>query len=76
MNQSPVENLFAGLRDALEDFAPEQAEHRIRSVLDGFLEQFQLVPKHEYETQLAMLSRLEETVAELEARIGELEQDR
>ena len=76
MNQSPADHLFAGLRDALEDLAPDRVDDRIRSVLDGFLKQFQLVPKHEYESHLAVLTRLEETVADLEARISELEQDR
>ena len=75
-HQNPLENLFAGLRDALGDIAPENLGNRLRPVLDRFSEQFQLVPRRDYDAHLALLERLEETVSRLEARITELEQQR
>ena len=72
---SPLENLFARLRETLGELAPEPLLRRMQPVLEGFFEQFQLVPKREYDAHLASLSRLEHTVAELEARISELERN-
>lgn len=70
---NPLEALFSRIRANLGDLAPEPQLDRLRPVLDGFFEQFQLVPRREYDTHLAALSRLEETVSRLEQRISELE---
>ena len=74
--QTPLDSLFAGLRDALGEISPENLKNRVRPVLDGFFEQFELVPRREYDAHLASLARLEETVSRLEARITELERQR
>ena len=55
------------------ELAPEPLLSGMKPVLEGFLAQFQLVPKREYDAHMATLSRLEETVAQLEARIDSLE---
>ena len=68
----PLEALFNRLRAALGE-APESLFEGMRPVLDGFFEQFQLVPRREYDAQLASLEKLEEKVSNLEARIAELE---
>lgn len=73
--QHPMETLFARLADTLGELAPEPLLARMRPVLEGFFEQFQLVPKREYDAHMATLRRLEETVIELEARVSGLEQD-
>lgn len=72
---NPLEALFANLRDSLGDLAPESFLNRMKPVLERFLEQFQLVPKREYDAHMAKLTRLEDTVAQLEVRIAELERD-
>lgn len=74
--QTPLDSLFAGLRDAFGEIAPENLGNRLKPVLDGFFEQFQLVPRRDYDAHLATLTRLEETVNRLEARIAELERQR
>ncbi len=68
----PLETLLNRLRAAAGE-APESLIERMRPVLDGFFEQFQLVPRREYDAQLAQLERLEGKVSQLEARISELE---
>ncbi len=76
MNQTasnPLETLFARLRDALGELAPDPLLERMKPVLNSFFEQFQLVPRREYDAHLATLTRLEETVSHLEERIAELE---
>ena len=68
----PIEDLINRLRAAASD-APASLFEAIRPVLDGFFQQFQLVPRREYEAQLASFEKLEEKVGQLEARIAELE---
>jgi BMFP domain-containing protein YqiC len=70
----PLETLINRLRAAVGE-APESLIDSIRPVLDGFFEQFQLVPRREYDAQIAALEKLEDKVSRLEARISELEQD-
>ena len=68
----PLEDLINRLRSALGD-APASLFEGLRPVLDGFFQQFQLVPRSEYDAQLASLKKLEDKVGHLEARIAELE---
>ena len=72
----PLDALLEGLRESLRELAPETLGERMRPVLDDFFDAFELVPKREYDAQLEALSRLEQTVGELEARISELERRR
>ena len=71
----PLEALFARLRETLGDLTPEPLLNRMKPVVQGFLEQFQLVPQREFQAHLANLERLEDTVAELEQRLSKLEQN-
>ena len=73
--RNPLDALLERLRSALGDLAPEPLLNRIQPVMENFLEQFQMVPKRDYEAHMAALKRLEVTVSDLEARIVELEQD-
>ena len=70
----PLEDLINRLRTAASE-APASLFESMRPVLVGFFEQFQLVPRREYEAQLASLEKLEEKVGRLEARIAELERN-
>lgn len=70
--REPLDALLSRLRAVVGE-APESLIDRMRPVLDGFFEQFQLVPRREYDAQLASLEKLEEKVGQLEARISELE---
>ena len=72
--RSPLESLLGNLRDALGELAPDALASRTRPVLESFFEQFQLVPKREFDAHMATLKRLEDTVAELEARESELKE--
>lgn len=73
-DNSPLESLLGRLRAALGDLSADPVSGRLQSVVEGFFEQFELVPRREYEAHLATLARLELTVGELEARIARLEQ--
>jgi len=73
--QNPLDALLERLRITLGDLAPEPLLNRMQPVIENFLEQFQMVPKRDYDAHMAALKRLEATVADLESRIVELEQD-
>ena len=72
--QQPVDTLFSRLGEALGELAPEPLLDRMKPVIERFLGQFQLVPKHEYDVHMSSLARLEETVAALEKRLDRLEE--
>ena len=72
---NPLEALFKRLRETLGELAPDPLMSQMRPVVEGFFEQFQLVPKRDYDAHIGKLQRLEVTVADLEARIAELEAD-
>ncbi len=71
-NSPPLEDLLNRLRGSLGD-APASLFEGIRPVLEKFFQQFQLVPRREYDARLASLAKLEDKVGRLEARIAELE---
>jgi BMFP domain-containing protein YqiC len=68
-----MDDLFERLRQTLGDLTPEPLLNRMKPVVEGFFESFQLVPQREFDAHLANLQRLEATVAELEQRIRALE---
>ncbi len=79
MNQTsstPLDTLISRLRENLGSLAPDSLFERMRPVLDGFFDQFQLVPRREYDAHLEQMAKLEESVRRLEERIAELERQR
>lgn len=72
--EQPLDTLLTRLREALGELAPEPLLQRMKPVVESFLSQFQLVPKHEYDVHMKAIDRLEQTVAALEKRIDSLEQ--
>ena len=74
-SQNPLETLLHRIRETLGELAPEPLLNRLQPVIENFLEQFQLVPKKEFETHLKTVQRLEATVTNLEQTIARFEQD-
>jgi len=68
-----IDALLERLREALGDLPGGALTDRLQPVLEGFLAQFQLVPRREYDAHIATIARFERTVADLEARVAELE---
>ncbi len=71
----PLEELIDRLRQALGNLSPEPLAASVRPVLEGFFEQFELVPKRDFDAHLKQLERLEAAVEELKARLAALEAD-
>ena len=74
VTEQPLDTLLTRLREALGELTPEPLLQRMKPVVESFLSQFQLVPKHEYDAHMKAIDRLEQTVAALEKRIDSLEQ--
>ena len=66
----PIRTLLAFLAERLPQFDAD-IEARVRDLFS----KFELVPKHEYEAQIAVLHSLESQVHELEARVARFESD-
>jgi BMFP domain-containing protein YqiC len=75
-SSNPLDTLIGRLRESLSGLAPEAALERMRPVLDGFFDQFQLVPRRDYDAYLEKVTKLEEAVHQLEDRIADLERQR
>ncbi len=77
--RNPLDMLLGSIQDALSGLGelgrvgPETLRDRLRPVMDGFSDQFELVSRREYEAHLKTMERLEQAVTDLEARVAELE---
>lgn len=72
-SRSPLEELLDVLRTTLGSLTPEPLLNRMRPVLEGYFERFQLVPQRDFQAHLANVARLEQQVSVLEQRILSLE---
>ena len=72
-----IDTLRTRLSEALSGLVPDRPvddlTDRIEPIIQSTLERFDLVPRQAFDNQVAVLERLQATLAELEARISELE---
>ncbi len=70
-----LEKLSARLSETLPDpeLIKEDIEKQFFSLLQSSLGKLNLVTREEFDTQLKVLNRAEQTIAELETKIAELE---
>ena len=70
-----IETLTARLADALAGVLPDGADWRGRMapVIEATLRRLELVPREDFERQVAQLERMGRDIARLEARISALE---
>jgi BMFP domain-containing protein YqiC len=68
-------NIAASISDALTRVLPAGTDWRTRltPVIEATIDRLDLVPREEFERQIAQLERLNREVAQLEARIRALE---
>jgi len=66
-------NPLEGLLERIRSVAGDATSQQLLPDLGQFFEQFQLVPKATFDNHLASLQALKAQVAQLEARIAELE---
>lgn len=69
-NNNPAQDLLNRLQSQFGEPLSDAAE----TIVERFLAPFALVPKHEFENHLQLLTQLEQSVETLTARVAELEQ--
>jgi BMFP domain-containing protein YqiC len=74
---SPLDGVLDRIRESLATWLPPERvaemNDRVTRAVTAGLERFQLVPKDEFDRQLAVLERLAAEVERLEARVRALE---
>lgn len=70
-----IETLTTRLSEALAAVLPDGADWRDRltPIVEGAMARFELVPRQDFERELANVERLQRDIASLEARISALE---
>jgi ubiquinone biosynthesis accessory factor UbiK len=67
------EDLRSRIDQALRDSPAQDVEKNIRALLSAWFERMDLVLREDFEVQKKLLERAQAKLAELEARISELE---
>jgi hypothetical protein len=68
------EELRSRIDQALRDSPAQDVEKNIRALLSAWFERMDLVLREDFEVQKKLLERAQSKLAELEARIAQLEQ--
>ncbi len=68
------EELRSRIDQALRDSPAQDVEKNIRALLSAWFERMDLVLRDDFEVQKKLLERAQSKLAELEARIAQLEQ--
>ncbi|MFK7912775.1 MAG: hypothetical protein AB8B93_02575 [Pseudomonadales bacterium] len=69
-NNNPAQDLLNRLQSQFGEPLTDAAE----TIVERFLAPFALVPKHEFENHLELLTQLEQSIETLGSRVTELEQ--
>jgi len=73
MNPRFVDDISARIRALLEQSPAADFEKNLRVLLSGFFNRLDLVTREEYDVQREVLLRTREKLAQLEAKVAELE---
>ncbi len=70
------EDLNARMAEALRNSPAADVEKNLRALLSSWFDRLDLVTREDFDVQKKLLERAHAKLAELEARVGELESDR
>jgi len=73
LNQQLIDEVSAKVRDILANTPARDIETNMRAMLAAMFARLDLVTRHEFDVQTEILSRTREKLAELEARLAELD---
>ena len=71
-----LDELGARISEALKNSPAQDLEKNLRALATAFLERFDVVTREDFEVQKRVLQRAQAQLAELEARLAELEVNR
>ena len=69
----PFDDLSERIREALRNSPAQDIEKNLRALLAGWFDRMDLVLREDFEVQKKILERAQARLAELEARVSELE---
>lgn len=73
INETLLEELKSRIDEALRDSPAQDLEKNLRALLTAWFDRLDLVLREDFEVQRKLLDRAQAKLAELEARITELE---
>jgi ubiquinone biosynthesis accessory factor UbiK len=73
MNENILRDIDRRVREVLAQSPAADLEKNLRALLGGFLSRLDLVTREEFDVQRQVLLRTREKLAQLEARVAELE---
>ena len=76
LNQQLIDEVSAKIRDLLANTPARDVETNMRAMLAAMFARLDLVTRHEFDVQTEILARAREKLAELEARLAELDKKR
>ena len=76
MNDNILKDIDRRMREVLAQSPAADLEKNLRSLLAGFFSRLDLVTREEFDVQRQVLLRTREKLAQLEARVAELERAR
>ena len=74
VNQKLLDELGAKIREVMADSPARDIEKNLRAILTAAFARLDLVTREEFDIQSEVLARAREKLAQLEARLAELEQ--
>ena len=74
VNQKLLDELGAKIREVMADSPARDIEKNLRAILTAAFAHLDLVTREEFDIQSEVLRRAREKLAQLEARLAELEQ--
>lgn len=74
MNNRVFEEINNKVRDVFASSPAADLEKNLRALLASTFAKLDLVPREEFDVQVAVLARAREKIAQLETRVAELEQ--
>jgi BMFP domain-containing protein YqiC len=69
----PFDDLSERIREALRNSPAADIEKNLKALLSGWLDRMDLVLREDFEVQKKLLERAQARLAELEARVSQLE---
>ena len=73
MNENILRDIDRRMREVLAQSPAADLEKNLRALVGGFLSRLDLVTREEFDVQRQVLLRTREKLAQLEARVAELE---
>lgn len=73
INTTHIDELTLKIKALLQKSPTQDLDKNLNALLRGALSKFELVSRDEYDTQVAVLAKTQQSLAELELKLAEME---